>query len=173
MAVLNDLTIDLTVACDVLQQQTTGGLPHQARLVLDGRKLRRDVLSMDIICKAYQSDIIGDAETELLNGGKGCEGDDIVESKDGIRTVFALQQTDSSIKRPLIVDAFADNEITVNGDAVLTQCLQIAMLTTTYHIKMVRTSYESDATTTGIDKMLGSLLGSHIAIGSNTGELLR
>ena len=80
---------------------------------------------MDIIRKANECDIIGDAEAELFDGGKGCEGDDIVESKDGIRTIIALQQTDGSIKGPLIVDAFADNEITVNRNAIFTQSLQI------------------------------------------------
>ena len=119
----NNLSIYLTIASDVLQQQTAGRLSHEARLVLNGREFRCDILGMYIIRKANQGDIIGNAKAKLLDGCKSSKGDDIVESKDGIRTVFALQQTDGSVEGPVVVDAFADNEFAINGDAVLTQSL--------------------------------------------------
>ena len=105
----DDLAVDLTVTSDVLQKQTTGRLAHEMRLVLDGRELGSDVLGMDIIGEADQGHIIGDSQTQLLDGGEGGEGDDVVEGEDGIRTIITFQQTDRSVEGPFIADAVTDH----------------------------------------------------------------
>ena len=97
----------------------------------------------------------------------------LIEGEDGVRTVFALQEPDGGVESPLVVDALADDKVTVDGDTVLPQGLQIAMLAATYHVEMVWPADEGDTAAARIYQVLGSLLGCDVAVGCDAGELLR
>ena len=79
---------------------------------------------MHIIGEADECHIVGDTEAKLLDSRKGSEGDDIIEGENGIGTFVALQQTDGGLKRPVVVEAVTYHEVTINGNAVLTQSLR-------------------------------------------------
>ena len=85
------------VAIDILQQQATSLTSHFKRLIDDSRHLGCDILGMRIIGKPDKRHIIRNAQAYLLDSGKGCEGDDIVKSQDGIGAVFSLQQPHSCL----------------------------------------------------------------------------
>ena len=128
---------------------------------------------MHIISKAYQSDVLRYAKSYLLNGRESCKGDDIIKGQDSIWTIFPLQQLHRGLKRPLIVDFLTDHKTAIDRNPVFLESLQIAMLTTFDHIKMVRTANKGDATTARIYQVLRSLLGSNVAISCHTREFLR
>ena len=169
----NDLAVDLTVAGNILQQQAAGGLAHETRLVLDGRELRRDVLGMHVVGEADKGHVLRDAKAELLDGGEGSKGDDVVEGKNGVGRIIALQQTEGGLQGPVVVDAVADHKLSFDGDAVLTQSLQVTVLAAAHHVEVVGTSNESNTTATSVDEMLGGFLSSHVAVGHDARELLR
>ena len=86
----HDFLIDIRITLNMTQQQLAGGSSHQVRLVLDGRQARGHIGGMGIIRETDQGNILRNVEPLLLDGGKSGESNDIVEGKNGIRTVASI-----------------------------------------------------------------------------------
>jgi hypothetical protein len=127
---------------------------------------------MHIIRKAHQRHILRNTQTTLLDGCKRCKGDDIIESQNSIWAMIALQKVRCPFESQLIVNLIAEHQFPFNGNVILAQSLQIAMLATAHHIKMIRASDKRNTTTACINEMLSGLLGSFVTIGCHTGEAI-
>ena len=88
----HDLFILIRVSTDTLLQQVIGHTSHLVGLILYGRHLRGHIPGMLIVSKADQRHILWDAQSHLLDGSKGCEGNGIIDGQDCIRSVLNLQK---------------------------------------------------------------------------------
>ena len=141
-------------------------------LVHDSREFRRNEGSSITIGKTDDSNILWYSESFFLDSIKGGIGDYVVKGEDGIRSVLLFEETEGSVSGHIEIDSVANHEVAVDRDAVLSQSLQITVLSAAHHIKMVWTADEGDAARTGIYHVLGSLLGCNITIAYYLRELI-
>ena len=86
--------------------------------------------------------------------------------------MVTLQKGYCLVESQLIVNLITQNQFTLDRNMVLAQSLQIAMLTTTHHVKMVRSTDKGNTSATRIYQMLSGLLGSFVAIGCHAGKAI-
>ena len=110
------LVVNLGVASDVGQKQTTGGLTHEGGLVGNSGEAGSHVLGMDVVSETDDGHIVWNAQSHLANGVEGGEGDDVVESQDGIGTVGTLQKGTDGLRGNVEVNLATGNEGAIDGN---------------------------------------------------------
>ena len=118
----------MLVATDMSQQQFTAFGALFVCLIHNRTKLWGDKSSRVTIGEAYDCNIIGYAQTTRFDCIEGGIGDDIVESKNGIRTFLALKQLQSSLPCLVKINFPTQHQIAVYGQTMVAQGLKITVL---------------------------------------------
>ena len=160
--------IHFGVAINLAQQQVAGPLPHQPRLVLDGRELGRHIACMFIVSESDECHVIRNTKPELLDGCEGRKGDDVVERQQSIRTVWSRKHVGHIPAGHVVVNQVAHDERAVDCNLAGPQSLQIAMLPTAHHVEMIGASDEGNAPRPSSDEVLGGLLSRLVAVSHHT-----
>ena len=127
---------------------------------------------MKVVGESDEGYILGDSQSQLLDGSEGSEGDNIVEGEDGIGVILTTQKFLRCIERHLIVYLSASHHLAVYRYAMLPECFKISMLSPAHHIEVIRSADEGNPLATCLDKMICCHLSSLVSICSYRREFV-